>query len=47
MDKLYKINGYPPRYKSKLKNALANQVLNIDLGLDSCAQSQVQFGSQP
>jgi len=47
VDKCYKIYGYPPRYKSKSKNALANEVSNIDLGPDSCAQSQVQFGSQP
>ena len=47
VDKCYKIHGYPPRYKSKLKNSLANQVSKIDLGLDSYAQFQVQFGSQP
>ena len=39
VDKCYKIHGYPPRYKSKSKNALANEVSNIDLGPDSCAQS--------
>ena len=47
MNKCYKIHGYPPRYKSKSKNTLANQVSSIDLGPNSCAQSQVQFGAQP